>query len=138
MNAPTIVREKNYNDFLVRLQYVDPNPREIGSEHEPALVICRPKRSQVRSAWIIMLSSAWKYVDNEDTTHSKYMVMATERICDMLRLGQALETRFRVAEAIMESIEELINMPPYEAPPPETMGTIQGTIGEQKIEVEVH
>ena len=139
MSADTIVRERNYNDFVLRLQYVNPDPRDLDSKHEPAILICRPKRSSVKSAWIIMLSSAWKYVDNEDTSHSKYMVMASTKIAEMLRMGNALETRFRIAEAIMENLEDLINMPPYDmVAQADPLGTIQGTIGEQTIDVQVH
>lgn len=137
MNRETIVREKNYNDFLLRLQYVNPNPHEIGSEHEPAIVICRPKRTSVKSAWIIMLSSAWKYVDDNDS-HSKYMAVATDKITTMLHLSTSLESRFKVAEAILETLEELINMTPWEGTNDEFAGHVEGTIGEQKIDVEVH
>ncbi|HUX27603.1 MAG TPA: hypothetical protein VMV39_02400 [Terracidiphilus sp.] len=136
MNTETIVREKNYGDFVLRLQYVNPNPMEVGSEHEPAIVICRPNRSSVRSAWVIMLSSAWKYVD-EDQTHSQYMHLATTKIAEMLHMGRAIETRFRIAEAIIETLEDLINMAPWTGIN-EPLGTVQGSIGEQTIDVEVH
>jgi hypothetical protein len=129
MNRETIVREKNYNEFVLRLQYVNPNPEEIGSEHEPAIVIARPKRTSVRSAWIIMLSSAWKYVDDNDS-HSKYMVVASAKIAEMLHLSNHVQTRFKIAEAILETLEELINMPPWAIVADAYTGSIQGNHGE--------
>ena len=137
MNRETIVREKNYNEFVLRLQYVNPNPEEIGSEHEPAIVIARPKRSSVRSAWIIMLSSAWKYVDDHDS-HSKYMTVASHRIATMLHLSESLDSRFKIAEAILETLEELINMKPWIGSNEEFAGHVEGNIGGETIDVEVH
>jgi hypothetical protein len=137
MNRETIVREKNYNEFVLRLQYVNPNPEEIGSEHEPAIVIARPKRTSVRSAWIIMLSSAWKYVDDNDS-HSKYMVVASAKIAEMLHLSNHVQTRFKIAEAILETLEELINMPPWAGSNEAFAGHVEGNIGGQTIDVEIH
>jgi hypothetical protein len=137
MNRETIVREKDYREFVLRLQYVNPNPHEVGSEHEPAIVIARPKRTSVKSAWIIMLSSAWKYVDDHDS-HSKYMVVASSRIAEMLHLGAALDTRFKIAEAILETLEELINMPPWAGSNEEFAGHVEGNIGGETIDVEIH
>lgn len=138
MTAQTIVREKGYGDFVLRLQYVNPNPHEIGSSHEPAIVIARPKRLQARSAWIIMLSSAWKYVsDGKTGNHSKYCQVASYEICKMLGLPQSKMVAFQIAEAINDTLEELINMPPYDPPRAEPMGTIEGNIGSHKVQVEV-
>jgi hypothetical protein len=125
----TIVREKDFNEFVLRLQYVNPSPNDPESEYEPAIVIARPKRASVRSAWIIMLSSAWKYVDDNDS-HSNYMVMATEKITKMLHLSQHIQTRYKVAEAILETLEELINMPPWAIVADAYTGSIQGNHGE--------
>ena len=137
MNRETIVREKDYNEFVLRLQYVNPNPHELGSEHEPAIVIARPKRTSVKSAWIIMLSSAWKYVDDNDS-HSNYMIVASSKIAEMLHLGSALDTRFKIAEAILETLEELINMKPWAGSNEEFAGHVHGNIGGETIDVEVH
>lgn len=137
MNQPTIVREKNYGSFVIRWQYVNPAPSDPTSETEPAIVVAPARRSSVRSAWIIMLGSAWKYVDDNDS-HSQYMQVASHKICEMLKLGTDLDMRFRVAEAILESLEELINMPPWTLVDNQPKGTIEGHIGEQRIEVEVH
>lgn len=97
------------------MQYVNPNPNEIGSDYEPSLVIARPRRIQSRSAWILCLSSAWKYVDPDtDTQHSDYMVTASRKIAEMLNLHP--KQSFQIAEAILDCLEDLINMPPVFRP----------------------
>jgi hypothetical protein len=128
----TIVREKDFNEFVLRLQYVNASPNDPESEYEPAIVIARPKRTSVRSAWIIMLGSAWKYVDDNDS-HSPYMVMATEKIANMLHLSQHVDSRYKIAEAILETLEELINMPPWAIVADAYTGSIQGNHGEVVI-----
>jgi len=114
MHPETIVREKRYGDFVLRFQYVNPTPHELFSEHEPAMIVCRPSRSDVKAAWIIMLTAAWKYVDDpKKGTHSEYMVHATRQIERMLQLGDSVQTRFKIAEAILDNLEDLLNMPPF-------------------------
>lgn len=130
----TILRERDYGEFVIRHQYVNPNPQDLSSDHEPALVIARPKRMGVKSAWIIMLGASWKYVDTEGgDTYSSYMVEATVRIADMLKLSQDSKSRFRIADAIMENIEDLINMAPWALVADEFSGT--GGDGQAVIQV---
>jgi hypothetical protein len=137
MNADpkhTIQRERDYGEFVIRHQYVNPSPKDLSSSYEPALVIARPKRMGIKSAWIIMLGASWKYVDTEnDDTYSSYMVEATVRIADMLKLSQDIQSRFKIADAIMENLEDLINMPPWALVADEYSGT--GDAGEHLIEV---
>lgn len=130
----TIARERDYGEFVIRHQYVNPEPSDLRSSYEPALVIARPKRMGVKSAWIIMLGASWKYVDTEKgDTYSPYMVEATSRIADMLKLSQDPKSRFKIAEAIMENIEDLINMPPWALVEDAYTGT--GDEGQAIIEV---
>lgn len=75
-------------------------------------------RAQRRRAWVIPLESAWKYVDNDNGEHQPYMVHASYHIAEMLGLGVDNKTRFRISEAILNNLEELINMPPVEFPKP--------------------
>lgn len=135
MNAQhTIARERDYGEFVIRHQYVNPEPADLSSSYEPALVIARPKRIGVKSAWIIMLGASWKYVDTEKgDTYSAYMVEATTRIATMLKLSQDQQSRFKIAEAIMENLEDLINMPPWALVADEYSGT--GEDGQAIIEV---
>lgn len=134
----TVYSTRDYGEFLLRLQYVNTNPHDLGTDHEPAIVICRPKRTQSRAAWIIMLSSAFKYVDDpKKGGHSSYMQAATLQICKMLGLSENRQQAFRIAEAILDNLEDLINMPPVNWQP-DPIADIQADIGGTKIEASIH
>ncbi len=94
-----------------------------------------PRQVQSRSAWVLMLSSAWKYVDPEtDSQHSQYMVESSKKIAEMLQLRP--EQAFQIAEAILDNLEDLINMPPYKNTE-QVVGEAVATIGGVKMEVEL-
>jgi hypothetical protein len=133
----TITKERDYNEFVLRFQYVNPEPHNFKSSYEPAIVIARPKRMGVRSAWVIMLGASWKYVDTENgDTYSDYMIDATKKIAEMLKLSQDPQARFKIAEAIIENLEGLINMPPWELVSDEYTNSLDANAsGESVIEV---
>ncbi len=134
----TIVKNKEYGDFVLRLQYVNATPNELSTDYQPAIVIARPKRGQSRSAWIIMLSSAFKYVDDgKRGGHSYYMQAASQQICRMLGMSETKEKAFEVAEAILENLEDLINMPPVNWQP-EPIADISANIAGTHIEATIH
>jgi hypothetical protein len=134
----TIYKTRDYGDFVIRLQYVNTKPSELSSDYEPAIVVCRPKRIQSRCAWIIMLSSAFKYVDDPHKgEHSAYMVEASGQIEHMLGLGNNVGTRFRIAEAILGNLEDLINMPPVNWQP-EPIADLEAHIDGTHIQATVH
>ena len=132
-----VLRERRYGDLLVRFQYVKPNAHLIGEEHEPALVICRPERSGVRSAWIIMMTAAHKYVDDGETgCHSEYMENATMKIATMLGLRTNKRTRFGIAEAILDSLPDLLHMPPWSRAQ-KVIGEVEANFGGTLIKSEI-
>ena len=134
----TIVKTRDYVDFVLRLQYVDITPSELSSDYQPAIVVARAKRSQSRSAWVIMLSSAFKYVDDpKKGGHSYYMQAASCEICKMLGLSETKMQAFKIAEAILENLEDLINMPPVDWQP-DPIADISVTIDGKHIEATVH
>lgn len=134
----TIFKTKDFNEFVLRLQYVNTKHSELSSDYEPAIVIARPKRSQCRSAWVIMLSSAFKYVDDpKKGGHSFYMQAASQQICHMLGLSQTKEQAFKIAEAILGALEELINMPPVDWQP-EPIADVSANIQGTHIEATIH
>jgi len=104
---PTIVKTRKFGDFDILYQYVD---------EEPALVVRAHRFLAVRKrAYVITLNSAWKYVDDVESPasgHSQYMVYASAQIEAMLGLGDSIHTRFRIAEAIMDCLEDLLAMKP--------------------------
>ena len=134
----TIAKTRDYGEFVIRQQYVDTKDSELSSDYQPALVICRPKRIQSRCAWIIMLSSAFKYVDDpQKGGHSYYMQAASLQICKMLGLSENREQAFKIAEAILGNLEDLINMPPVDFQP-DPIADISANIDGTHIEATIH
>ena len=134
----TIYKTRDYGEFVIRQQYVDTKDSELSSDYQPALVVCRAKRSQSRCAWIIMLSSAFKYVDDpKKGGHSYYMQAATMQICKMLGLSENKMQAFRIAEAILGNLEDLINMPPVDFQP-DPVADVSASIDGKHIEATVH
>jgi hypothetical protein len=85
-----------------------------------------------------MLSSAFKYVDDpQKGGHSQYMQVASYKICDMLNLSVTKEQAFKIAEAILGNLEDLINMPPVNWQP-EPIADIQANIDGTHITATVH
>ena len=130
---PTIVKKRKFGDFEILFQYVD---------EEPALLIRAHRFLSVRKrAWVITLESAWKYVDDVESPHSghsQYMVHASAKIEEMLGLGDNVSTRYRIAEAIMDCLEDLIMMKPMKVDR-ERSAEIGGTvsIGNDVFEVDM-
>jgi hypothetical protein len=127
----TIQSSKKYGDFEILFQYVN---------EEPALVIRAHRFLAIRRrAWVITLDSAWKYVDTETGDHSEYMVEASARIADMILGSTDIRTRFRIAEAIVENLEDLINMKPYKAVKQDIAAEVNGTmtIGGKTYDIDV-
>ena len=130
---PTIVKKRTFGDFDILFQYVD---------DEPALVIRAHRFLAVRKrAWVITLESAWKYVDDVESPHSghsQYMVYASAKIEEMLGLGQDISTRYRIAEGIMDCLEDLVAMKPMKVEEDRSsrvVGTMQ--VGDQVFDIDV-
>ena len=130
---PTIVKKRNFGDFDILFQYVD---------EEPALVIRANRFLAVRKrAWVITLESAWKYVDDVESPHSghsQYMVYASAKIEEMLSLGDDIATRYRIAEGIMDCLDDLVSMKPMKVDVDEgarVTGTMK--VGDQTFEIDV-
>lgn len=113
----TLVRERRHGDFTIRLEYVNPNPRDLDSGHEPALLICRPPQTRCKSACIIMLNAAHQYVqEGTSGTPSLYAIAQAETFCNVLGLWPDKSTIFKLVTAIIDSLDDLYDMPPYAAP----------------------
>lgn len=130
---PTIVKKRQFGDFDILFQYVN---------EEPALVIRAHRFLAVRKrAYVITLESAWKYVDDvvsPHSGHSEYMVHASAQIESMLGLGDSIATRYRIAEAIMDCLEDLVAMKPMKIDVDQSVrvtGTMQ--VGDQTFAVDV-
>ena len=130
---PTIVKKRNFGDFDILFQYVD---------EEPALVVRAHRFLAVRKrAYVITLESAWKYVDDVESPnsgHSKYMVQASAQIEAMLGLGDDIATRYRIAEGIMDCLEDLVAMKPMKVEVDQSV-RVTGTmrVGDKEFPVDV-
>jgi len=127
------VKKRQFGDFDILFQYVN---------EEPALVIRAHRFLAVRKrAYVIQLESAWKYVDDVESPHSghsRYMVHASAQIEAMLGLGDSINTRYRIAEAIMDCLEDLVAMKPMKVEEDQSArvtGTMQ--VGDQVFAVDV-
>jgi hypothetical protein len=127
------VKKRQFGDFDILFQYVN---------EEPALVIRAHRFLAVRKrAYVITLESAWKYVDDVESPHSghsKYMVHASAQIEKMLGLGDDVSTRYRIAEAIMDCLEDLVAMKPMKAEV-DNSARVTGImrIGDEEFEIDV-
>lgn len=114
---------KPYGDFTIFYQYVN---------DQPAMVIASNRfRSERHRAWAILLESAWKYVDDpQKGSHSGYMMQVAPIITEQyLGLGRSKSAAWRVAEAILEGLQELLDMEPLmrpDVPTDDISGTING------------
>ena len=85
-----------------------------------------------------MLSSAFKYVDDpQKGGHSFYMQAASQQICKMLGLSETKMQAFKIAEAILINLEDLINMPPVNWQP-DPLADISANIAGTHIEATIH
>ena len=130
-NQQTIAKTIPCGDFKINLQYID---------NDPAMVLSASRFiNQRRRAWVIPIEACWKYVDDVDAPgsgHSEYMVAASTKIAEMLGLGSDLKTRFRIAEAIVNNLEELINMPPGNFKP-KVIADAVATLGDEEFCFEI-
>ncbi len=127
------MKKRQFGDFDILFQYVN---------EEPALVVRAHRFLAVRKrAYVITLESAWKYVDDvvsPHSGHSEYMVHASAQIEAMLGLGDDIATRYRIAEAIMDCLEDLVAMKPMKVEIDESV-RVTGTmrVGDEEFPVDV-
>lgn len=93
---------KRYNGFNVLFDYV-------GQDDEPCMALGNPIN---RSSYIIPLDSAYKYADSKTGEPTGYLVTASMQIAKALGLFPDKATCFRIAEAVVDNLPDLIEMPP--------------------------
>lgn len=88
---------RRHGDVIVSYQYVN---------DEPALVLW-PARPGARSgAYVVCLSSAFKYVEDD------YLIAQSFKACEVMGLFSTKQQVYRIATAIQDNIEELVRMKP--------------------------
>jgi len=89
----------------------------VGEDKEPAMVIARSRPGARKAAYVIALSSAYKYINTETHEHNAFMANAAPRIAEFLGFfisGHSNVTH-KIADVIIEELDQLLQMPPYQA-----------------------
>ena len=125
-----IVSIRSHGDIEVVFTYADGDP----------LMLLRPRYARsFKVAFGIKLEAAWKYYDKDagETMHSVYAVAMSVKIAEDLHMKPDPRTRYRICEAILESIDELNAMPPLDEAP-KVAADVEGTmrIGDETFSIE--
>jgi hypothetical protein len=132
MSAP-VLGERRFGDILVRFHYINLTPQEIGAEHEPAIFVTRPEWSGAHSAYVIPESTAHQWVSSgKQGGPSAHAIHESARIARMLGLTVDRRTVFRIVEAVLDCIPDLLDMPPWQ-PPQRVVGEFDANMGGKRI-----
>lgn len=103
-HSPYTRKTKAYGEIRLHFQYV-----KLSEEvDEPAMVLWAQGR---RSAYIICLSSAYRYVGS-DGYPTKHLVKQSLFAADLLGLGGSRSSARRITDVILDNMDELLIMPP--------------------------
>jgi hypothetical protein len=108
LGGPKARGVRRHGDIVVGYQYVN---------DEPALVMwpARPG-SQKCGAFVVCLSSAFKYVDDD------YLVKQVFKACEVMGLFATKQQVYRIATAIQDNLDELVRMKPEQKEKPVSVG----------------
>jgi hypothetical protein len=95
-------KQKIFGDVVVSFQWVN---------EEPAMVLFAKTPKIKRGAYCICLSSAFKYVKS-DGYPEEYLIKQSVVAADIMGFEQSSFVCRQIADAILESIEDLVAMPP--------------------------
>lgn len=94
--------------IVVSMQYV---------QGEPAMVLFPVrKRHKQQAAYIICLSAAWQYADDD------YLMRAAKRAAEVMEMGTDGFTVYNIARAINDSLPDLVSMKPEPEEKAEVVG----------------
>jgi hypothetical protein len=129
-----IVSVQSYGDFEVVFTYMD--------DDEPVMLF-RPKRflSSRRCCYGVALGAAYKYYDKDAgaAMFSAYAVETAAKMVMRMGLNDTKRKRYEVCEAVLESLDDLIKMPPRKAKAPDgdhVEGTVR--IGDDEYKIDTH
>lgn len=104
-------KQFTFGDIAVTLDWVN---------DEPAMLIT-PKAVSIKGAYVICLSSAYKYTDD------KYLVQQSSECANHIGMdGNSKFTIHRIADAIMSTLQEMVEMPPEKMARPKDKGHAVG------------
>lgn len=116
--GPKCYRKKRFKDFMVFFEWFDEETMEVG-RGEPTMVITRANRfalSGNRGSVLVPMGAAWKYADSKTGGPTRELVQFAAGACDELGLEPSKMNVFKVADAIVENVDELLRMPPEPSP----------------------
>jgi len=93
--------------IVVSLQYV---------QGEPSIVLFPIRKRHKQTAFIICLSAAWKYADDD------YLAQQAKVAAEVLDMGTDRFTVYNIARAINDSLEDLVMMKPEPEEKPQVIG----------------
>ena len=120
-------KQKTYGDIVVTFDWIN---------DEPAILIT-PKLSTIKGAYVVCLSSAHKY------TNPVYLVQQSAACANHIGMdGSSRFTIHRIADAIMECLQEMVEMPPEQMARPKDKGKAVGDVvisvnGKKTVEKEM-
>lgn len=94
-------------DVVVSFQYVN---------DEPAMTLWSLRSAQNAGAYVICLSSAFKYLDQP------YLIQQAHKACDVMGMFPTRDAVFKVATIIFDHLEELVRMKPEQEEEKESVG----------------
>lgn len=109
LGGPKARGVKIYGDIVVCRQYVN---------GEPALVMFPKRRRSLgnQGAFIVCLSSAWKYVDDA------YVIQRAKTAAEVMGMHPDRSTVVRIALALNNELPELVMMKPEPGEAPKVIG----------------
>jgi hypothetical protein len=97
-------KQRVLGDIVVSLQWVN---------GEPAMILWpKVKRSNHAGAFVICLSAIHQYVHSNGYPNADYLIPKAEEACQVMALDVSTYSIRHVADAILESVEDLVRMPP--------------------------
>lgn len=130
---PPVANERRSGDLLVRFHYIKADPAEIGGEYEPMMVITRPLGAGKSAGFAIALSAAHLYInDGTRGGPSNYCIAQAANCAGQLDLTVDKRTCYRICELILDSLPDLLKMPPW-TPPAVVTGEYEAWIGSTRV-----
>lgn len=99
-----VPKKINCSNFIVMFDYIDMN-----NEMTAVMAICG-KRS--RSSYLIPLSNAYMFADSISGEPTDHLLITVRTIAESLNLGNDRYIYRELADAVVDALPELIQMPP--------------------------
>jgi hypothetical protein len=117
---------KQYGDVVASFQWVN---------EEPAIILFpRKKQAFTRGAFVVALSALHQYVNSDGYPNTDYLIPQSAKAADFMGMEVTQFSVKQIADAILDSAEDLVRMPPE--PPGMTEKQHNQAVGEAKIMVD--